>query len=337
MNIVLDTTSPQSGARNAGPKARLDADKTLSELGYQIWNVPSNHFKIGRLAVLSSFYNWLRYIWRIKKDDNVIVHYPLYFYDAVLEYIALKLLCLRCKHVSFLIHDIIFLREGEKGRVESRTLNLPSMLLAHTPSMKDTLSQFATKPEIKVLYLFDYYSSASHIPLNELIEQKHSIAFAGNLGKSVFLRKLQGIHPSLHWKLYGNEPKHKIDFSEHVEYCGRFSSDDPSILRGGWGLVWDGDSVDTCDGEKGNYMRYNSPHKVSLYLSCGMPVIIWSQSALAEYVTEHRLGIAVDSLHDICEKIDSLTGEEYGDMAANAEKIGQELKQGKFLTKLLTQ
>lgn len=51
----------------------------------------------------------------------------------------------------------------------------------------------------------------------------------------------------------------------------------PEHLQG----VWDGDSVDTCAGNTGAYLRYNNPHKTSLYLACGMPVIVWKEAAIA--------------------------------------------------------
>ncbi|NRO11242.1 Beta-1,6-galactofuranosyltransferase WbbI [Lactobacillus helveticus] len=48
----------------------------------------------------------------------------------------------------------------------------------------------------------------------------------------------------------------------------------------------------------GNYLRYNDPHKLSLYLASGIPVIIWKKAAEAKFVEENKVGITVDSLED---------------------------------------
>ena len=56
-----------------------------------------------------------------------------------------------------------------------------------------------------------------------------------------------------------------------------------------FGLVWDGTSLDGCNGRYGEYLKFNNPHKTSLYLSCGIPVIIWKEAALADFVEEHKV------------------------------------------------
>lgn len=48
----------------------------------------------------------------------------------------------------------------------------------------------------------------------------------------------------------------------------------PGALVQSFGLVWDGNSMDTCTGNYGSYLRINDPHKVSLYLSSGLPIIV---------------------------------------------------------------
>ena len=50
-------------------------------------------------------------------------------------------------------------------------------------------------------------------------------------------------------------------------------------MEGSFGLVWDGISVETCAGVYGEYLKVNNPHKTSLYLASGIPVIIWKEAA----------------------------------------------------------
>ena len=62
-------------------------------------------------------------------------------------------------------------------------------------------------------------------------------------------------------------------------------------------------SSETCKGSFGEYLRINNPHKTSLYLASGIPVIIWSKAALAEFIEKNKCGITVDSLYEIADKL----------------------------------
>ena len=72
----------------------------------------------------------------------------------------------------------------------------------------------------------------------------------------------------------------------------------------------------------------NNPHKMSLYLVSGMPVIVWSGSAQAEFVRKNGIGLVIDSLSDIQDGIAALTAEDYARMLENARRIGCKLRQG---------
>ena len=100
--------------------------------------------------------------------------------------------------------------------------------------------------------------------------------------------------------LYGINYDEQNITSLNVEYKGAFLPNEiPSKLEGSFGLVWDGDSTDGCNGASGDYIRYNNPHKLSLYISSCLPVIVWSQAAIADFVRQHNIGFCVDKLIDI--------------------------------------
>lgn len=92
------------------------------------------------------------------------------------------------------------------------------------------------------------------------------------------------------------------------------------------GLVWDGESVDSCTGQYGEYLKINSPFKFSLYLAANRPVVVWSKSALASYVKEYKLGICVDSLKDIEKTIKSLTIDELVNIQSSVYEYSKESK-----------
>ena len=134
--------------------------------------------------------------------------------------------------------------------------------------------------------------------------------------------------------LYGNGLDREL--SGTAQYHGAFPPDElPAHLEGAFGLVWDGPSVETCDGPMGRYLGYNNPHKVSLYLAAGMPVIVWSKSALAPLVEENGIGIAVNELSEITEKLQRIELDCYVEMKKAAEDYGQKVQRGVFLKQFL--
>ena len=133
------------------------------------------------------------------------------------------------------------------------------------------------------------------------------------------------------WIIYKNS---KGNYKTGVEYNGQYSPNElPQHLTQNFGLVWDGSSSETCNGKFGNYMKYNNPHKVSLYLSSGIPVVIWRHAALAKFIVNNHLGIAVDSLQEMDERVAAMSESEYNTYKTNAIKISGELRSGEFIKK----
>jgi hypothetical protein len=136
------------------------------------------------------------------------------------------------------------------------------------------------------------------------------------------------------FNLYG--VGYEADEKENVKYWGSFPPADlPEVMEGSFGLVWDGSSTDTCSGTYGEYLRINNPHKVSLYLASGMPVIIWEEAALAKLIRDNGCGITVGSLSEIPERIGSMTPEEYETIRKNTRKIAGRLRGGRYTQRAL--
>ena len=122
----------------------------------------------------------------------------------------------------------------------------------------------------------------------------------------------------------------------NVHYHGSFMPDElPFHLIGGFGLVWDGTAVDSCNGATGEYLKLNNPHKASLYTAAGLPIIIWSKAALADLVEKEKIGFSVNSLTDIPEKLRGLSDEEYDQFKKNLENLSEKVRTGYFFRKAL--
>jgi len=147
------------------------------------------------------------------------------------------------------------------------------------------------------------------------------------------LQQLRGVH----FNLYG--PGFKKEFvtqQANIKWLGQFSPDEiPHRLSGSFGLIWDGCDIDKCDEILGNYLMYNNPHKFSLYIASGLPVIAPRASAIASFIAEHGIGVLVDNLHDL-EKL-TVTQTELASMRANLAGIRKKVITGGFFREALHQ
>lgn len=82
-------------------------------------------------------------------------------------------------------------------------------------------------------------------------------------------------------------------------------------------------------------MKYNNPHKASLYLSSGIPVVIWRKAALSKFIEENNLGIAVDSLTELDEVLSKMSLSKYENLLKNVRDVSQKLKKGFFIEKAI--
>ena len=160
---------------------------------------------------------------------------------------------------------------------------------------------------------------------------------AGNLDtkKCAYIKELSELK-GVEVQLYGPNFDPAMKEVAHIHYGGSFSPDEiPSKLTSGFGLVWDGTSIDGCQGDAGQYLRYNNPHKLSLYLSSGLPVVIWSGAAEAEFVKKYNVGITVDSLMKLPDQMSQLTEGDYNIMRENTKTLAQKLKRGYYAERAL--
>ena len=80
-----------------------------------------------------------------------------------------------------------------------------------------------------------------------------------------------------------------------------------------------------------------NPHKTSLYIRCELPVIIWDQAALSDFVRSNGIGICISSLAELDTILSSLTPAQYAKMKQNTVEISKRLSQGYYITKALSE
>lgn len=341
-----------NGDYNASTKARSDVEKILEKQGYKKFFVPTKYgVKENKLLKLLQLLSYVRnkYIWEeslsnLKSGDIVILQYPVLNTVIGLEKVLKKAKKNGIKVIA-IIHDLDSLRykpeyQGKLlcqrvQREDKKVLKACTKIIAHNDKMKEVLVELGNEPEkIIVLELFDYLCD---IELKEISRVKDEpIIIAGNLSKEKagYLKNLKNIK-NVNFNLYGIGYE-KEENEKNIEYKGAFLPDELlNNLYGSYGLVWDGNSIEECKGGYGEYLKYNNPHKVSMYIATGIPVIIWKEAALADFIQKNKLGCSVSKLDDIEKIMTEMSDTEYNEYLQNARCFSEKIRRGEFLTKAI--
>lgn len=322
---------------HAGTKARNDAEAILREYGAHPINTRVLELTDNNAGIQSNIANrlgYLRYYWELLfvRKQTVVIQYPMLAFDIQLNYIQ-KLS--RHNKVIFLVHDIQSLRrEGYAGlEKEIEMLNHAYGLIVHNRFMEDKLKQIGIRVQRYYrLNCFDYLFQGE---VSDVVRHP-GVVFAGNLEKSEFLPEMCRQNQNVTFIFYGPGWDAERQVS-NVAYCGSFSPDEiPGKLQGEYGLIWDGKTTSYCTGAVGEYTRINNPHKMSLYIAAGIPVIAWNQAAIAEFIQKNQIGITVDQVDDLQSSFDKITPEQYRQMKDNVLKIRNDLIAGGYLRTVLS-
>ncbi|MBF0699727.1 sugar transferase [Streptococcus danieliae] len=324
--------------RHAGSKAKNDAVAILKELDFKELSIRHMGSKPGLLAKISrqlrSFISWTSLKFKVEDGSILIRQNPFHNRQmgrrAALKYLKEK----RNVYMISLVHDVELIRyqynsENFKNEFDEM-IEFADKLIIHNEAMKQWFLDYGVSEEkLVVLEIFDYL-----LPLDSQKEIHFSknIYIAGNLArdKSPYVHQLKQLS-HLNFKLMGINYEPDTE-SQNIDYLGSFAPEEvPNQLVEGFGLVWDGNDIDTCSGETGNYLRYNNPHKLSLYLASEIPVIVWKEAAEANFVLNNGVGFAVDSLFELESIFENLTEEEYFKMVENVRRISTRIQSGQYL------
>lgn len=313
-------------AYNAGSKPVNDVCTILSKEGYTPlfykWIYSNNLFgKIAREMYQRIYLSKIKNT--LKDGDLVLIQFPFVF-----KYLKNLYKIIVAKHVIIyvLVHDIDVLRGTGNSNWAKNFPPHPTRIIVHTEQMKQYLVNIGFKGyDIRILTSFDYLTNEE---IKNPRKKSKEVVFAGNLAKTPFLENISPANLGLTINCYG---KQVDNLASGLIYKSAFKPENVSIIEGSWGLVWDGDSVDSCSGPMGNYQKYNSPHKLSLYIVAHLPIIIWEQAAMAKYVKEKGLGICVSSLKEVAGIIDNMTDEEYNRILENVKRESKSLRNGEHL------
>lgn len=350
MKWIVREQQKRESEFNAGSKARNDIDTILIKEGYKplVANSELDESQ-GSLKKIwlqfSRFSEWKKCVKNLNSGDTVVVQYPVrnhtLFFGIVLKAVKKK----NVKIVG-IIHDLESLRLAisENSPIISKirfkyeelsALKYFDMIIVHNEHMRKAIHEFFSVPMDKMvnLEIFDYlYEPAD--------DEEHAIfggpvLIAGNLDKNK-CGYIYNLPKDVRFDLYGANYDESSSQGENVRYIGIVKPDElPGVLKGCYGLVWDGPTSDSCKGVFGEYLKYNNPHKASLYLASGIPIIVWKDSALADFVKKHECGMVVESLYNVKREITLLNSEVYKEKVKKVKNIQKRLISGKFTTEAL--
>lgn len=258
----------------------------------------------------------------------VVFHFPLR--TTAFTWLQKILKWKGCISVAIIV-DIDGFRDNDNAllQYEMDLLAKFNFIIAHNETMCLMLKKYIANVPLLSICLFDY--AANNKKSNKQLT--NIVCIAANFKKAAFINGLHTI-PQIQFNLYGS----KLDkglFNEHknINYKGSFNHIDlVDKLEGSFGLVWDGDSIETCSA----YYQINNPHKLSLYIAAGLPLIVWYKCPFATTVVEQGLGFAINSLAEIYTIISKTTTQNYQQMVDNVEKYRLEVVDGFFIKKVIT-
>ena len=322
------------GTGSAGNKAKTDNEDTLAAAGATNLGLRRSFHRNKVVTFFLDLAGVLRFVFAVREGDVVLLQYPVKKYFSFLCRVARS----RKAQSVALIHDLgSFRRRKLSVEQEIGRLMKADYVIASNDVMRQWLLDRGYQHPVGALGLFDYHSTAARLsPAAHRAPSAARLVYAGGLAmrKNAFLLRLaeeEQLPYELH--IYGNRdglPGLKDNarmvfhpFTPADEFIGSVDAD--------FGLVWDGDSTDTCTGAFGEYLRYNSPHKASFYLRAGLPIVVWRQAAIATIVEREGIGLCIDSLDELSASLRALQPAQYEAMRQNVERVSARLDGGQFL------
>lgn len=344
----VQTESTDKDKRNAGAKAPADVSAILANMGLSrlVLSDVGDRQAGGALSKLGAHRRaldcWLEAIGTLSDGDGIVMQLP--FATHTIWFNRVVDVCRRRNiRLVLLVHDLESIRLALAGGAsfaqtmrfkmeESSVLSYAQAIIVHNDRMADFASEHFgyERSRFVSLGLFDYLIPG-FTSSGQRAASSDAVVVAGNLrpDKAGYLYDIPN---DVDFNFYGIGYEKRSDFPR-VNYCGSYSAEElPMKLEGSFGLVWDGPEGKTCSGVYGDYLKINNPHKTSLYLASGLPVIVWKDAAVASFVRQEGVGICIGSLYDLRSSLDRLCKADYEKMVSNVARVGEKLRAGGFTT-----
>lgn len=321
-----------------GGRLRTDNEHIMDDMGFENIGLMQSRNSNKVFDFFYTFTSVMKGVLSLRKGDVLLIQYPMKKYYEFVCNVAHR----RGAKVISLIHDLgCFRRKKLTPEREIVRLSHSDALIVHNQTMFNWLKEHGYKGEMQIVGIYDLLSP-EHVSSTRPLPKSpsdYSIFFVGNLTtkQNAFLYKMPEGLSNHKFHLYGKDFVNNIA-SDPLCYEGFV--EDYKLMhynKGDFGLSWYGESLSEGKGMIGEYMAYNNPHKILLYLRCHAPVIISKNAGLASFVEENGIGICVDSLEDIGKRLENVSIEEYMRMKKNTIKLSDRISTGYYFKNAYTE
>src|SRR5690625_233756 len=320
---------------SGGFKAKMDIESIMEQNNFHNLGLEQ---KTNSNKIYAFFYNLLsilKAVISVKENDILVIQYPLKKYYYLLSAVAK----FKNAKVIALIHDLgCFRRKRLTIDQEKKRLSHTDHLIVLSDKMKDFVVEKGYKQTFSVLYLWDYLNDTTPQPRSYPNLNEIHVLYVGSLKKEQkgFIYKWDDskITTKLYLNIYG--PYFDVKSIKNKDQFIYHGLKDSSLIiketTAHYGLLWDSSEFKYISGAYGEYLKYNTSHKISLYIHAHLPLIVWSEASIAEFAKEHNIGICVDSLENLEELLQNVSEEEYLRMVDNTRKLSNKINQGYYFT-----
>jgi glycosyltransferase involved in cell wall biosynthesis len=304
-----------------------DIEEVLRRNHFQPIQFPS-HFDFSVKAKLVRIIFLIKTVLFLPSDAVLFFQAPLYAKANQLLVKAILRLRKSIKVVCF-ITDIDGLRDGNDSllKKEKKFFRRFTYFIVHNNTMKEWVRAVKPTAIVSIVEFFDFLTVA-----NKKIRAKNfSVAFSGNTINSTFIFDLSKIR-NIEFHLYGEMDNTRFNKFTNLNFYGLIDSKVlKDQIKGSFGLVWNGNSINSLTGSTGDYLKINSPHKLSSYIVSGLPVIVHESSAAASLVKKYGIGFTIRSLNETAELVEQIRQVEYESMQKNCFCLANKISTGKCL------
>ncbi|GFH40951.1 hypothetical protein [Pseudolactococcus insecticola] len=197
-------------------------------------------------------------------------------------------------------------------------------IVAHTEKMRKKLRELGYD---KPIFVSDFADYVHDFPVQDK-KFLRQVIYYGNIGKKT---KFLNWSNTTTLKVLG--PNHSdVASSDSVKFTANPSLEVlPTYLNGGFGFL-ERDSRKTDD-----YAVLSFHDKLSLFLSSGLPVVVYDDFAYADFIVAHKLGFAISNINEIDAKMSQIDETAYADYLKNTAYFGELMRSGYFTSRLLQQ
>ena len=328
----IDEKNNKKNVLIGGDKYDNDLLKVFYEMGFDLKYIPMNKSKWQKVKGFIKIV--LQMIFH--KNRLYFFRYPLFYVSMntyhmmyIYQFLLYKVMYFTRNKVGVIISDLDYIRnEGCKSiNKDISLLKNFDYIIVHNDVMKDFLIKNGLNRKVLINQEIGNNLSEEFIISKRRLSK--TLVFSGNLSKSRFLYNFDNENiVSYKINLYGIG-FNKKDENKILEYKGSYSSEEVvRVLDGSFGLIWDGDSIDTCSGLYGEYIRINNPSKFSQYIVAGLPIIVWEKAAVAKIIKKYNIGFVVDNLIEIGNILDNMNEKVYQDYLYNVMKLREKVMVG---------